>query len=184
MALPASPPSEVTAMDGVITIVIVFFVLNMVFRFFKKMAQPAKKNQEQTQAEAAKPKPKPAVRREDFRFPSPKKAVPAPVFQEGRDPDAVMSTYTPITPSTGLGGYTPITPSTDLKNQFSDYKGSLDVAPTEGIGYHAEAYDAVPAPYVTGANSAAKVLPETFNRDALLRAVVMSEILKRPGVRR
>lgn len=173
-------------MDGFITIIIVFFILNMIFRFFKKAAQPAKKNQEQTQtqAEAARPQPKPAVRREDFRFPSPKKAAPAPVVQEGRDPDAVMRTYTPITPSGDLGGYTPITPSGDLKSQFSDYKGSLNAALTEGIGYHAEAYDAVPAPYVTDANSAVRVLPETFNRDALLHGVVMSEILKRPGVRR
>ena len=64
-------------MDGVITIVIGFFVLNMIFRFFKKMAKPAKQNQEQTQAqaEAEKPKPKPAVRRDDFRFPSLKKAA-------------------------------------------------------------------------------------------------------------
>ena len=173
-------------MEGIFTIVIVFFLINAVFRFFKKASQSAQKKQTQTQAqtEATRPMPKPAPKRDDFRFPSAIKAQPAPVFQEGGDSSAAMGTYTPISPSKELRDYTPIEPSMDLDSQFSDYEGSLDVDSTEGVGYHADAYDAVPAQYSTNADNVAKLLPETFNRDALLQAVVMSEILKRPGARR
>ena len=173
-------------MEGIFTIVIVFFLINAALRFFKKVSQSAQNKQTQTQAqtEATRPMPKPAPRRDDFRFPSAIKAQLAPVFQEGGDPSAIMSTYTPISPSKDLSDYTPIKPSMDLDSQFSDYEGSLDVDSTEGIGYQADAYDAVPAQYSTDANNVAKLLPETFNRDALLQAVVMSEILKRPGAQR
>lgn len=163
-------------MDGIITIVIIFFVLNSVFRLFKRMGQPAKQNQEQAQAqpEAAKPRPvpKPVVKRDDFRFPTVTKAAPATVAQEGRNPNDQLTVYTPIAPSI------------DLQSQLTDYQGSLGGVSTEGTGYQSEAYEPVAVPYRTSLNAGIKVLPERFTRDALLQAVVMSEILKRPGARR
>ena len=64
---------------------------------------------------------------------------------------------------------------------FSSYKGSLDTTRAEGIGYQSEAYDDVSAAYQNNARIDAKILPDAFNRNALIQAVVMSEILKRPG---
>ncbi|MFH1513634.1 MAG: hypothetical protein ABIG45_09800 [Bacillota bacterium] len=163
-------------MDGIITLVILFFVISSVMRLFKRVAQPPKKGQTQTQAqmEATKPKPvaKPAARREDSRFPPVKKAPPKPVFQEGREQSAVMSQYKPITPSA------------ELQSKFSEYQGSLNTASAEGAGYQPESYVPAAAPYRTDRTGAAKVLPESFSRDTLLQAVVMSEILKRPRARR
>ena len=151
----------------------------MVFRLIKKAGQVAKQTQTQSEIEATKPAAyKPAPKKPDFRFPAvkpsttPPPAVPKPAFQEGGGPNYVM------------GEYTPISPSGDLKNQFSDYQGSLDTSSMEGTGYQAEAYDPVEVPYRTDPNAVAKVLPESFSRDTLLQAVVMAEILKRPGVRR
>ncbi len=163
-------------MDGIITLVILFFVISTVMRLFKRVTQTAKKGQTQTQAqvEATKPKPvaKPAARREDSRFPPVKKAPPKPVFQEGREQSAVMSQYTPITPSA------------EMFSQFSDYKGSLEVQNPEGIGYQPKMYAPATASYRTDMAGGAKVLPESFSRDVLIQAVVMSEILQRPRARR
>ncbi len=163
-------------MDGIITIIIIFFVLNTVFRLFKRMGQPAKKNPEQAQAqpEAARPRPvpKPVVRQDDFRFPPVPKAASAPIAQEGRNPDEELTFYTPIAPSA------------DLHSQLTDYQGSLGGVTSEGAGYQSEAYEPTAVPYRTDLNARIKVLPERFTRDTLLQAVVMSEILRRPGARR
>lgn len=161
-------------MDGIITILILFFVFGSISRLFRKTVQPAKKPVTQPETEATKPRPtvKPVAQRNDYRFPAKPKAVPAPVVLEGSDPNAKLTTYTPIVPSQ------------DLQNQFSNFQGSLVTTFTEGAGYQPGAYEPVAVPYRTDWNTAANVLPESFNRDALLQAVVMSEILKRPGARR
>ena len=43
-----------------------------------------------------------------------------------------------------------------------------------------EAYDPIEPPYSADQASDIQILPESFNRNALLQAVVMSEVLKRP----
>ena len=173
--------SEVSTVDGIIILIILFFAFNFIFKTMKNLNAKAKQTQQQTEAkqaaEAAKSAPvKPPVSKpkSDFRFPSQlaKPAPAPPAFQEGRDPGAIMREYTPISPSP------------TLKSQFSDYQGSLKTAVAEGIGYQSETYDAVPAPYDTDMGDAVKILPDQLTRDTLVQAVVMSEILKRPGVRR
>mgnify|MGYP001482649294 CR=1 FL=1 len=161
-------------MDGIITLAILFFVINFVIKMVKKAQVQAKQQQTQAQIEATKPRPVPksAPKREDFRFPSRPKPAPAPTAQEGRDPSAVLSTYTPISPSK------------DLQKSFSDYQGSLNAPAAEGLGYTPEEFDDANEAYQTVLQNRMKILPESFNRDTLVRAVVMSEILKRPGVRR
>jgi len=162
----------------IFSLVIIFFVISAVFRLIKKISTSSKQTQTQEQAEPAKsgyapkPAPKPAPKREDYRFPPVSKPAPKPVFQEGGDPNAKMT------------GYTPITASSDLEKQFSQYEGSLDVSSTEGVGYEAEAYEPIDTAYQTDQDIAVKILPETFNRNALLQAVVMSEVLKRPETSR
>ena len=159
-------------MEGIVTLVILFFIINSVMRMIKK-AQPRKKPPTQAEIEATKPRPvpKPAAKKEDFRFPSPKPKA-APVVQEGRNPAEQLSTYTPIAPSK------------ELQNRFSDFQGSLSAPATEGIGYQTGVYDDAATPYDTDPNDRIKVLPETLTSDTLVQAIVMNEILKRPGVRR
>lgn len=162
-------------MDGIITLAILFFVFNFVVRMVKKAQLQAKQTQTQAQSQAAKPRPvaaKPAPKRADIRFPVTARPASAPLAQEGRDPNAELSAYTPITPSQ------------DMSKSFSDYQGSLDVTSAEGVGYQSEEYDNAGEAYQTVLRNQVKILPETFTRDTLVRAVVMSEILKRPGVRR
>ncbi len=168
----------------IFSVIILFLVGSMVVRFFKRIGQSSKQAQTQEQIEATKrtpvqaPVPKPAPKPADFRFPPIQKPVTAkqPVFQEGRDPNAVVAS--------DLGQYQSIKPSADLDTAFSDYKGSLDTSKSEGIGYAPEAYDEVPAAYKENARIEASVLPDALNRSALVQAVVMSEILKRPGASR
>lgn len=156
----------------IISILILFFVISTVFRLIKKISQPAKNAQTQTEATKPTQAPKPVAKRDDFRFPSMKKPAPQPVFQEGRNPNAVMSKYTPISPSS------------EMKSQFSNYTGSLNATAVEGIGYQSEEYDSVSVPYREDSGTGVRILPENFNRDALLQAIVMSEILKQPGAKR
>ena len=165
-------------MEGIITLIVIFFVVNSIVRAMKKVGKSVKGPMTQQQIEETKPKPAPVPVQKpmDYRFPAPKskpvQAKPAPIAQEGREPGAVMSTYTPIAPSM------------DLNNQFTNYQGSLQSPVTEGAGYQTEAYDETPVPYRAADANGLHILPERFTRDALVQAVVMSEILKRPGVRR
>jgi hypothetical protein len=160
----------------IFSLVIIFFVISAVVNIIKKLSGTAKKAQTQTQEQfeatkpfsVPKPAPKPAPKREDFRFPPIQKPVPQSVFQEGGNPNAKMTEYTPITPSV------------DLDNRFTAYKGSLDATSTEGTGYETEAYDLAESPYGADQASDIQVLPESFSRNALLQAVVMSEVLQRP----
>jgi hypothetical protein len=172
----------VIAVD-IFSLVILFFAVSMVFRLIKRISKPAKQNQQQTQTQTATAKPRPAPmpaakKPDDYRFPAARKPAPtpAPVFQEGRTPGAVVAS--------DLSEYMPITPSSGLTTQFSNYKGSLDTMAVEGVGYQPKAYEGGAVPYRTDPKNKVKVLPESFDRDALLQAVVMSEILKRPGARR
>lgn len=168
----------------IFSLIILFGVGSLIVRIFKKIGQTAKQAQTQAEMEAKgqrpvqAPAPKPAPKPADFRFPPVQRpAMPKqPVFQEGRDPGKLVSS--------DLSAYTPIAPSTDLSNQFTDIQGSLGAAATEGTGYQTEAYEPSAVPYRAGMNAKVKVLPEVFTRDALLQAVVMSEVLKRPGARR
>ena len=161
-------------MDGIITILILFFVIGSVSRLFKRTVQPAKKPMTQQQTEATRPKPviKPIVQqRADYRFPKPA-AAPTPAAEEGRNPDDELSVYTPIASSI------------DLDSKFTQYQGSLAVTTSEGIGYKPEAYQPAAVPYQADPGARIKILPEQFTRDALVQAVVMSEILNRPRARR
>ncbi|HPJ02755.1 MAG TPA: hypothetical protein PKU80_07940 [Candidatus Limiplasma sp.] len=162
----------------IFSIIILFAVGSVIARLFKKAGTTFKQTQNQAQGEAmqAKPVPKPAPKPADHRFPPVQKTAPRPVYQEGRNPDAVVAS--------NLGEYEAIKPSAGMDVAFSSYKGSLDTSRTEGIGYQTEAYDDVSAAYQTSARVEAKILPEHLNRDALIQAVVMSEILKRPGASR
>ena len=169
----------------IFSVIIMFLVGSMIVRFFKRIGQSSKQAQTQEQIEATKrtavvppPAPKPAPKPADYRFPPVQNPVvpKQPVFQEGRDPSAVVAA--------DLNQYQSIKPSADLNTAFSDYKGSLEPAKSEGIGYKPEAYDEVPAAYQSSSQSGVKILPESFNRNALVQAVVMSEILKRPGASR
>jgi hypothetical protein len=163
-------------MDGIITIIILFFVISSVTKLFKKTAQPAKKPMTQAQTEATKPRPvvKPVIQQNDYRFPVKPKAAPAPVAQEGRDPDEELSEYSPITPSAEID---------KQFSTFSNYKGSLNAPNTEGPD-QPKAYEPAAVPYRTDSDGKVKVLPDVFNRDALVQAVVMREILNRPRARR
>jgi hypothetical protein len=174
----------------IFSILILFFVISGVVNLIKRASQPAKKAQKQAmtqpqyevtkraavQPPVQKPAPKPA----DFRFPPAQKSFEPkqPVYQQGRDPDAVVTA--------NLSQYQSITPSADLDILFSDYKGSLDATRSEGEGegYQTERYEGAAAAYQSSALIEARVLPEVFNRNSLIQAVVMSEILKRPGASR
>lgn len=168
----------------IFSLIIIFAVGSMIVRFFKKIGQTTKQAQTQAQIESTRqqsvqaPVPKPTPKPADYRFPSIQKplAPKQPLYEEGRDPNAVVKS--------DLSDYHPITPSRDLDIMFSDFKGSLDTARSEGTGYKPEEYDDVSTAYQSNARIDAKILPEAFNRNALIQAVVMSEILKRPGASR
>lgn len=158
-------------MEGIITLLALYFLFSMIFKKIKKLNTGAKQTQEQPES-ATRPPVKPTVAKpkSDFRFPSISPAA-APL-QEGRASNAVMHEYQPIAPSP------------DLKSQFTEYQGSLNTNTYEGIGYQSEKYESEPAPYTSSSENGIHILPENFTRDTLIQAVVMSEILKRPGVRR
>ncbi|MBE0600852.1 MAG: hypothetical protein IH607_03630 [Firmicutes bacterium] len=168
----------------IFSIIIIFAVGSMIVRFFKRIGQASKQAQTQAQIEATKgtamltPVPKPAPKPADFRFPPVQRpaSVQQLVYREGRNPDTIVAS--------DLSQYQSIKPSAGMNTQFSDYKGSLDTARAEGIGYQAEAYENVSVAYQDSTRIDAKILPEAFNRNALIQAVVMSEILKRPGASR
>lgn len=168
----------------IFSILIIFAVGSMVVRLFKRIGQASKQAQTQEQIEATKraavqpPVPKPAPKPVDYRFPPVQTpaAFKQPVSKQGRSPDAVVAA--------DLSQYQSIRPSADLNTAFSDYKGSLNTTEAEGIGYQPEAYDEIPAAYQSGAAAEARILPVALNRSALVQAVVMSEILKRPGAPR
>ncbi len=172
-------------MDGIIILVVLYFVFNLII---KRVRSVNKTKEDQAKVEATKRAPikLPVTKKKaDIRFPSLSTASPQPIIQEGRDPDAELHTYTPISPSKDLESQFSnyqgtVAPSSDLKNQFSDYQGSLGTPASEGAGYHAEAYEPIPVVYSTDAKVGVKVLPDPFTRDTLVQAVVMSEILKRP----
>lgn len=163
-------------MQGIITLLILYFLITFVFRRIKRMNMQTSQTQEEAEATRRPPvKPPAAKPKADIRFPSrPAKpaAAPRPAFQEGRDPNAVLRTYSPIKPSS------------ELKSQFSDYKGSLSGTSSEGAGYQTEIYEVTSEAYSEDVGTPVRILPENLTRDALVQAVVMSEILKRPGVRR
>ncbi len=165
-------------------IIILFVVGNLVVQFLRRIGQTSKQAATQAQIEATKrtggpspiqnPVPQPMAKPADFRFPPVKNTTSAqPVFVEGRKADDAVRS--------DLSDYKPAAPSADLNIAFSNYKGSLETAPFEGIGYTPEAFDDVSSAYQTSTKVDAKILPDAFNRNALIQAVVMSEILKRPG---
>jgi len=162
--------------DGIISLLILFFVISSVTRLLKKKTQPAKKPMTQPQTEAAKPRPvvKPVTQRNDYRFPATPKAAPAPVEKEGRDSGGELSVYSPITPSAEID---------KRYSAFSNYTGSLKAPNTEGSD-QPKAYEPAAVPYRTDSDRKIKILPDVFTRDALVQAVVMREILNRPGARR
>lgn len=164
-------------MDGIITLIILFFVISSVSKLLKKATKSAKKPMTQTQAEATRPRPavKPAAMRDDYRFPAAKpKAAPTPVEQEGGDTREGLSLYSPITPS----------PEIEKRfSTFSNYVGSLNAPVTEGADQTKE-YKPVAVPYRADLDAGTRILPERLTRDALVQAVVMNEILNRPRRRR
>lgn len=173
-------------MEGIIAIVVIYFLISVILKHVKTL-NVTKQTQQETEASKRPPvKPPVAKKKADFRFPSAMKSMSQPMAQEGRDPkDELKQTYTPIAPSMDLESRfsdysSTVRPSADLQNQFSEYQGSLGAAAIEGSGYQAEKYDPVPVVYSTEAKKSLHVLPETFTRDTLVQAVVMSEILKRP----
>ena len=176
-------PSEVNTLD-IFSVVILAGVAATVYNMIRKASQVVKKAQNnasaQPQSAAEAPAPKPVPKTNDFRFPSVIQPATKPVLpEEGRNPDAVVTTGV----YSDLRDYTPIAPSKDLNNQFTQYQGSLGAATNEGSGYQPEEYEPSAAAYQTVAKADVQILPERLTRDALLQAVVMSEILKRPGDR-
>lgn len=160
-------------MQGIITLLILYFLITVVFRRIKRMNTQTSETQANNEATRRPPvKPPVAKPKADIRFPSKTAAMPRPAFQEGRDPNAELRTYTPITPSP------------ELKSKLSDYKGSLSGTSTEGAGYETGIYEATSKAYSEDTGTPVQILPENLTRDTLVQAVVMSEILKRPGVRR
>ena len=139
-------------MDGIIPIIILFFVISSVSKLLKKATQSAKKPMTQAQAEATKPRPavKPAAKRDDYRFPAAKpKAAPAPVEQEGGDTREGLSFYTPITPSAEID---------KRYNTFSNYTGSLNAPNSEGTD-QPKAYEPASTPYNTDLESKSGFYP-------------------------
>ncbi len=160
-------------MEGIITLLVLYFLFSMIFKKIKNLSTGAKQTQEQPETAVHLPvKPPVAKPKSDFRFPS--MSTAAAPLQEGRMSNAVMHEYQPITTSP------------DLKSQFTEYQGSLNANTYEGIGYQSEKYEPEPTAYTSASASenGIHILPEDFTRDTLIQAVVMSEILKRPGVRR
>jgi len=165
-------------MDGIIILLILYFLFHFIFKKMKSLNTTAKQKQAATEISGYAPasvRPSVSNAKKDSRFPSQpamQTANATPVSQEGRDPNVMIHEYTPISASP------------TLKSQFSDYQGSLKAPTAEGLGYQTETYDPIPAPYSGSTDSTVKILPDSLTRDTLVQAVVMSEILKRPGVRR
>ncbi len=115
---------------------------------------------------------KPAAAHDDYRFPSKakpmKKQAPQEVHGEG---SAVKTAYQPITPSKNVSG------------TFSVYMEGINTPYAEGTGDKPEGITAAPAPG-NAETAGIPVLPLSFTGSALVQAVVMSEILKRPRASR
>lgn len=164
-------------------IIIIFIVGNLVVQFFRKVGQSTKQAQTKAQIEATKrtavpkPAPRPVSKPADFRFPPVQSTTSRqPVFVEGRADDAVVRS--------DLRDYQPVAPSADLNIGFSDYQGSLNAASSEGAGYTPEVFDERSAAYQGAQQAQTRILPQAFDRNTLVQAFVLSEILKRPGASR
>lgn len=166
-------------MEGLIPILILFFVINTISKALKKTKQAEKKPLTQQQIEATKARPaavrqavKTAVKSEDYRFPSKAKPAKNVTPQEGRTQDSMMNTV-----------YTPMTPSKNMNSAFSANMEGISMPYAEGSGDKPEGITAAPVASRTE-TSGVTILPPSFTGSALVQAVVMSEILKRPRASR
>ncbi len=167
-------------MEGLIPLLILFFVINTISKAFKKAKPGQQKPMTQQQVEATKaraaavkPTPKPAARHDDYRFPAKAKpVVKSELVREGREGGVVNTAFTPLTVSQ------------DRSGTNSAYTGGVSQPSPEGNADMPEGLKPVPDAYRTEAGSSVAVLPLNFSRSTLVQAVVMSEILKRPRASR
>lgn len=172
-------------MDGIIILVILYFLFSAIVKRARQGAQPTRRNGRP--GSTAAPEPEPVVKKPKAAAKKPEKSVHQPVI-----PPVQAKPYTPITPMISVDqtvqGYTGSIGGISQEGTASaeGIRSSQGFASNEGVttteGGEVFSTDVLYSNHYAYnvSDSSLPVLPDRWDRNTLVQAVVMKEILDRP----